>query len=146
MKIRARAAKANWFSKKNQVVKVKAKLRSGLEDKIQAQLDEAGVDYEYEKLKVPYSIPHTYNPDFILANGIIVEGKGLFTSEDRTKHLAVKKQHPELDIRFVFTRSASTLYKGSKSTYATWCEKHGFKYADKLIPEDWLAERKREKP
>jgi hypothetical protein len=140
MKILARAAKANWFSKKNQVVKVKAKLRSGLEDKIAAQLDEAGVEYTYEKVKLPYSIPHTYNPDFQLANGIIVEGKGLFTSEDRTKHLAVKKQHPHLDIRFVFTRSASTLYKGSKSTYATWCEKHGFKYADKLIPPEWLAE------
>jgi hypothetical protein len=144
MKIRARAAKANWFSKKNGLVKVKAKLRSGLEDKIAAQLDEAGVKYTYETLKVPYSIPHTYNPDFILDNGIIVEGKGLFDSADRTKHLAVKKQHPELDVRFVFTRSASPLYKGSKSTYATWCEKHGFKYADKLIPAEWLAEPKRE--
>jgi hypothetical protein len=144
MKIRARAAKANWFSKKNQVVKVKAKLRSGLEDKIAAQLDEAGVEYTYESLKVPYSIPHNYNPDFILANGIIVEGKGLFDSADRTKHLAVKKQHPHLDVRFVFTRSASPLYKGSKSTYATWCEKNGFKYADKTIPPEWLAEPKRE--
>jgi hypothetical protein len=140
MKILARAAKANWFSKKNQVVKVKAKLRSGLEDKIQAQLDEAGVEYTYESLKVPYSIPHNYNPDFILANGIIIEGKGLFTSEDRTKHLAVKKQHPHLDVRFVFTRSASPLYKGSKTTYGDWATKHGFKFADKLVPEAWLEE------
>lgn len=140
-----RASKASWFAKKNQVVKVKAKLRSGLEDRIAAQLDEAGVAYEYEKLKVPYSIPHTYNPDFILSNGIIIEGKGLFTSEDRTKHLAVKKQHPHLDVRFVFTRSAAPLYKGSKTTYGTWCEKHGFMYADKLIPTEWLAKPKREK-
>jgi hypothetical protein len=141
---KARAAKANWFTKKNHGLKVKAKLRSGLEDRIAAQLVEAGVSYEYEKLKVPYSIPHTYNPDFILGNGIIVESKGLFSSDDRTKHLAVKKQHPHLDVRFVFSRSASPLYKGSKSTYATWCEKHGFPYADKLIPQEWLAEPKRE--
>jgi hypothetical protein len=99
------------------------------------------VEYEYESLNLAYSIPHTYTPDFRLANGIIIEGKGLFDSADRTKHLAVKKQHPALDIRFVFSRSASPLYKGSKSTYATWCEKNGFKYADKLIPEAWLNEK-----
>lgn len=140
MKIRARAAKANWFSKKNGLVKVKAKLRSGLEDKIAAQLEEAGVEYEYETLRLKYQIEHEYRPDFRLPNGIIVEGKGLFTSEDRSKHLAVKKTHPHLDVRFVFTRSASPLYKGSKSTYATWCVKYGFQYADKLIPEAWLKE------
>ena len=136
-------AARSWVTKKNHGLKVKAKLRSGLEDRIAAQLEEAGITYEYEKLKVPYSIPHTYNPDFILENGIIVEGKGLFTSEDRTKHLAVKKEHPHLDVRFVFSRSSSALYKGSKSTYASWCEKHGFPYADKLIPEAWLKERKK---
>lgn len=133
-------AKPSWLAKRNHTVKVKAKLRSGLEDKVAAQLDEAGVEYAYEKTKLPYSIPHTYTPDFKLANGIIVECKGLFTSEDRTKHLAVQKQHPDLDIRFVFSRSASLLYKGSKSTYASWCEKHGFQYADKLIPPEWLEE------
>jgi hypothetical protein len=137
------ATRRSWAAKKNHVIKVKAKLRSGLEDKIAAQLDEAGVEYDYEKVKLDYSIPHKYTPDFILANGIIVEGKGLFDSADRTKHLAVKKQHPHLDIRFVFSRSASPLYKGSKSTYATWCERNGFAYADKLIPEAWLKEREK---
>lgn len=133
----------NWFAKKNGGLKVKAKLRSGLEDKIAAQLNEAGIGFGYESLKVPYEIEHTYNPDFILDNGIIIEGKGLFDSADRTKHLAVKKRHPHLDVRFIFSRSASPLYKGSKSTYATWCEKHGFQYADKLIPEAWLLEPKK---
>jgi hypothetical protein len=136
-------AKPSWVTKKHHGVKVKAKLRSGLEDKLAAQLEEAGISFSYESLKVPYSIPHTYNPDFILENGIIIEGKGLFTSDDRTKHLAVKKEHPHLDVRFVFSRSASPLYKGSKSTYASWCEKHGYKYADKLIPATWLAEPKK---
>jgi hypothetical protein len=126
------------------VVKVKAKLRSGLEDKIAAQLEELAVEYEYEKLRLKYQIEHEYRPDFQLPNGIIVEGKGLFTSEDRSKHLAVKKAHPHLDVRFVFTRSSSPLYKGSKSTYASWCIKNGYPYADKLIPLEWLAEPKRE--
>jgi hypothetical protein len=122
---------------------VKQKLRSGLEDRVAAQLEAEGVAYEYEKLKLPYQIDHTYNPDFRLSNGIIVECKGLFDSADRSKHLAVKKAHPHEDIRFVFSRSASPLYKGSKSTYASWCSKHGFAYADKLIPIEWIKERKK---
>ncbi len=137
------AGRPTWAAKKNNTLKVKAKLRSGLEDKVAAQLNAAGMDFGYEKLKLPYHIEHTYNPDFQLANGIIVECKGLFTSEDRSKHLAVKKAHPGLDIRFVFSRSASPLYKGSKSTYASWCEKHGYPHADKLIPEAWLKEPKK---
>lgn len=137
------AGRPNWAAKKGHLNKVTAKLRSGLEDKVAAQLNAAGIGFEYEKLKLGYSIEHTYNPDFILSNGIIVECKGLFTSEDRSKHLAVKKAHPGIDVRFVFSRSASPLYKGSKSTYASWCEKYGYPHADKLIPEAWLKEPKK---
>ena len=115
--------------------------RSGLEFKIAKQLEEQGYAYEYEKLKVKYQRKvSTYTPDFELHNGIIIEGKGRFVSADRAKHLLVKKQHPKLDIRFVFSNSKSKLYKGSNSTYGDWCDKHGFLYADKLIPRSWLDE------
>jgi hypothetical protein len=67
----------------------------------------------------------------------------MFTAKDRRKHTLVKKQHPHLDIRFVFTRSNSRLSKQSKTTYAEWCVKQGFLYADKKIPEDWLNEPKK---
>jgi hypothetical protein len=60
--------------------------------------------------------------------------------DDRQKHLLIKQQHPEYDIRFVFSNSKSKLNKESKTTYADWCNKHGFQYADKLIPVDWLKE------
>jgi hypothetical protein len=132
--------KRSWVTKKNHGLKVKQKLRSGLEEKIAAQIEAAGVEYEYETLKLAYSIPHTYIPDFKLSNGIIVEGKGLFDSADRTKHLAIKKAYPELDVRFVFSRSSSPLYKGSKTTYGDWCTKHDIKFADKLIPVEWFDE------
>lgn len=59
---------------------------------------------------------------------------------DRQKMLWIKEQHPHLDIRFVFTRSASPIYKGSKTTYAAWCQKHGFLFADKVVPGEWLRE------
>lgn len=117
--------------------------RSGLEKAVSKQLDAAGVSYEYEAAKVPYEKPassHKYTWDFRLANGIIVETKGIFDSDDRAKHLLVKAQHPDLDIRFVFSRSSTPLYKGSPTTYAKWCTKHGFAYADKLIPQAWLDE------
>lgn len=115
--------------------------RSGLEHRIAKHLEEKGCTYEYENLKIKYQRkPSTYTPDFELHNGIIIEGKGRFVSADRAKHLLVKKQHPELDIRFVFSNSKSKLYKGSKNTYGDWCDKHGFLYSDKIIPESWLLE------
>lgn len=115
--------------------------RSGLEEKIQLDLRSKGVAFEYETVKLAYTVPesaHSYRPDFLLPNGIIVESKGLFSLEDRKKHLLVKEQHPSLDIRFVFSRSASPIRKGSKTTYADWCRKNGFLFADKLIPPEWL--------
>ncbi|API58496.1 hypothetical protein BSL82_03570 [Tardibacter chloracetimidivorans] len=74
--------------------------RSGLEAKIAKDLEERGVPYEYETMKVGYSIPERdakYTPDFILPNGIIVEAKGIFDAEDRHKHVLVKKQHSHLE-------------------------------------------------
>ena len=54
------------------------------------------------------------------------------------EHLKIKDQHPFLDIRFVFSNSRAKLNKGAKSTYGDWCDKHGFLYADKRIPDEWL--------
>lgn len=115
--------------------------RSGLEEHVASLLHEKKVKFEYETVKVKYLVPPkncTYNPDFILPNGIIVETKGRFTSEDRYKHLLVKEQHPELNIRFVFSNSKNKLYKKSPTTYGDWCTKYGFIYHDKEIPEEWL--------
>jgi len=117
--------------------------RSGLEAAVAEQLNELGVEYEYEKLKIPYQIDAKYIPDFVLPNGVIVECKGRFTSEDRRKMRLVKEQNPELDIRFVFTRSTSKINKGSKTSYGDWCQKYGFDFADKLIPGEWLYNDKR---
>ena len=122
---------------------IKNGYRSGLEEKSAKQLEEAGVPYDYEKLKVPYELSETrkYTVDFQLPNGIIVETKGLFKTEDRKKHLLIQKQHPELDIRFVFSNAKAKLYKGSKTTYAMWCDQYGFKWHDKVIPTEWISEK-----
>jgi hypothetical protein len=117
--------------------------RSGLEDKISEQLKALSVPFDYEKLKISYEVneTRTYTPDFeILANGIIIESKGRFVASDRKKHLLVQKQHPEYDIRFVFSNSTAKISKRSKTSYGDWCTKNGFMYADKLIPEQWIEE------
>lgn len=119
---------------------IAAGYRSGLEEDIAKELEVKGVAYEYEIFSIKYEVNEVrrYTPDFRLPNGIIIESKGRFTASDRKKHLLVQKQHPEYDIRFVFSNSKAKLSKGSKTTYADWCQKHGFQYADKHIPEEWL--------
>ena len=122
---------------------IKNGYRSGLEDKIADQLKSLSVPVKYEELKISYTVPenrHTYTPDFELPNGIIIESKGRFVAADRKKHLLIKQQYPHLDIRFVFSNSKAKINKGSKTSYADWCGKFGFLYADKLIPEGWINE------
>lgn len=119
-----------------------SKFRSGFEAKTANYLRRLGIEFEYESLKVSYMRAATYTPDFILPNGIIVETKGLWTSEDRTKHLLIKEQHPELDVRLCFQNASNKIRKGSKTTYAMWCEKKGLKYCDKTIPKSWLNTKK----
>jgi hypothetical protein len=117
--------------------------KSGLEENISEQIKNKGIEVLYETEKVQYIVPaspHTYHPDFKLPNNIRVETKGRFVAADRKKHLLVKEQNPELDIRFVFSNSKNKISKNSKTTYGMWCEKNGFKYADKEIPDEWFLE------
>jgi hypothetical protein len=117
--------------------------KSGLEETISNQIASKGIEVQYESEKVAYIIPaseHNYHPDFKLPNGIRIETKGRFVIADRKKHLLVKEQNPNLDIRFVFSNSKNKINKRSKTTYADWCDKNGFKYADKVIPDEWFLE------
>lgn len=117
--------------------------RSGLEETVASQLNNAGIDAKYEERKLKYVKPATnctYTPDFVLPNGIVIETKGRFMADDRKKHVLLKQQHPDLDVRFVFNRSKTPISKGSKTTYAIWCEKSGFAYADVRVPQAWIDE------
>lgn len=89
----------------------------------------------------PYHLaPKKYWPDVVLPSGICIEIKGMFDSEDRTKLLTVKAQNPGADIRIVFQRPSSPLYKGAKSTYGDWAAKHGFPFCKGPdVPPEWLG-------
>lgn len=119
--------------------------RSGLEEKIADRLEKDNVPFAFEPFRISFTPPtkqRTYLPDFVLDNGIVVETKGRFTTEDRQRHKHIKAEHPDLDIRFVFSRASTRLTKVSNTTYAMWCDQYGFKWANETIPKAWLEEPK----
>ena len=135
-----------WRSKsKLRANAIKHGYRSGFEHKVSDQLKESKIKFEYETTVIGYIKPetkHTYTIDFTLPNGILVETKGRWVLEDRKKHLLIKQQKPELDIRMVFQSANTKIRKGSKTTYGMFCDKHDIPWAEKVIPESWLNEKK----
>ena len=121
--------------------KAETGFRSGLEVALAKHLDEAQIAYRYEEERVPYTKRMYYLADFTLKDqAIIVETKGAFSSEDRTKMLRVKAEHPDLDIRFLFSNPNTRLGRLSKTTYGMWCSKHGFPFAKGPVPPpEWLV-------
>ncbi len=136
----------NWWPKRKLGTSkedpgVAAGYRSGLEEKIAEYLTSKGVGFLFEKEVVEYLKPakaSRYTPDFKLPHGIFIETKGRFVTADRQKHILIKAQHPELDIRFLFSNAYQRISKLSKTTYAMWCDKWGFLWAHRVIPDDWL--------
>ena len=112
--------------------------RSGLEERFSKHLDKHGVPFLYEVEKFAYVTQSTYCPDFFLPNGVIIECKGFYRPSDRRKMLAVKQQHPELDIRLVFQRN-NTISKNSKTTYGDWADKYNFPWCVfPDVPSHWF--------
>ena len=142
MKLRSYQIKRLMATKRRHL---KRTYRSGLEEEAAAFLKSRQKKVEYEKLKIEWEDLkyRTYTPDFELDNGIIIETKGIFSAADRRKHVEIQRQHPTLDIRFVFSNANAKLYKGAKSRYCDWCEQKGFKWAHRVIPEEWLKEKGR---
>ena len=121
------------------MTKKTSKYRSGLEKQVAKLLQGLGISFEYESIKVTYTIQHNYTPDFILPNYVHLETKGYWDPADRRKILAVKKDNPELDLRMVFQSPYNKINKKSKTTYAMWCDKHDIPWtAYHNIPLEWL--------
>lgn len=137
-------------------LKLEASYRSGLEKNIAAQLEAEGLSFDYENLKLEYNVParvSKYTPDFRVGT-IVIESKGAFghgpgrfsggdPAKERQKLILIKQQHPDIDLRIVFQRASTKIYKGSPTTYAKWATDSGFLWADKgTIPPDWIKEMK----
>lgn len=115
--------------------------RSGFEDKVIKDLNDNSVEYAYEAVTLKYTPKvKTYTPDILLANGIVVELKGYFDQEARSKMLLVIEQNPTLEIRMVFQKADKKISKTSNTTYSSWCDKHGIIWAEGTIPKSWTEE------
>jgi hypothetical protein len=121
---------------------------NSLETRIASDLTSAGISFTYRAKPITYQKPArtaVYTPTFVITDGpkagIVIQNKGRFVTEDRQKHLVLKTQYPDLDVRFVFSRSKDRISRRPDSvTYAAWCERNGFQYADKSVPAAWIEE------
>lgn len=113
------------------------KTKNQFEQKILKQLKKTKLPVEYEAERIPYVLAGHYIPDYVittLTGKVYIEAKGHFRPEAKRKMAAVKRQHPEKDIRIVF-------YPGSKkkiTQYERWAIKNGFRFAWGEIPKDWF--------
>lgn len=134
-------------------------MRSKFERRIAKELDDADVKFEYETYSYEYEEPLRknrsrcaacgstdllrtgwYTPDFFLETGYIVETKGRFTAADRRKMLAVKAEHPELQLVILFMRD-NKIHKNSTTKYSDWCEANNYDYAVGTLDPKWLKEK-----
>jgi hypothetical protein len=122
-----------------------AKLKGTFEERVIGKLEKRGVSYEYEPCNLPYTVERKYYPD-LLVNGIYIELKGFFRQDAQRKMKAVKAQHPDLDIRFLFQRGNSPVHgakkrkNGTKMTCGEWADRYDFVWAEgEEIPEEWTT-------
>lgn len=109
------------------------KLRNKFETRIFRQLKRSRISFKYEGEKIAYVLAGHYVPDFIIQTptGLLyIEAKGYLRPEHKRKMVAVKKQHPSLDIRI--------LWYSYNIRNIKWADKVGFKWAIETIPVEWL--------
>jgi hypothetical protein len=119
--------------------KKKIQFRSKFEERVAENLNSRKIPFKYEDVKLEYTVPSVkrkYTPDFSIGE-MLIEVKGLFDYDSRMKMLLVKEQHPDRDIRLLFMRD-QPIRKGSETRYSDWCTTHGFKFAFKELPKEWL--------
>jgi len=130
--------------------------RSGFEERIAKELDDADIKYTYETRTFTYSEPlrknlatcgdcgsgnlvrkGRYTPDFVLDSGLIIETKGRFTAADRRKMKAMKEQHPDVNIVMLFMRD-NALSRKSKTFYSDWCMENDYDFSIGTLKQEWL--------
>jgi len=134
----------------------KSGMRSGFEERVAKELDDAKVDYEYESREFVYSEPlrknlaacgdcgsrnlvrsGKYTPDFVLKSGLIIEAKGRFTAADRRKMKAMKAQHPDVNIVMLFMRD-NALSRKSRTFYSDWCMENDYDFSIGTLKKEWI--------
>jgi hypothetical protein len=123
----------------------KVTLKNNFETAVSEQLRRAKALYKYESEKIPYVLARHYTPDFVIETKrgkIYIECKGFFRPEHKAKMAAVKKMHPNLDIRIVFYTPPKLTPSFIKKLdgYIKWAQRRSIPYAVGVIPDEWLLE------
>jgi predicted nuclease of restriction endonuclease-like RecB superfamily len=114
-----------------------SKTRNKFENRTEIWLKHRKVDFEYESERIPYVLEGNYLPDFCIKTKrgkLYIECKGYLRPEDKRKLRAVKRQHPELDIRILFYGEKTKREKEQ----IKWAMKNNFPYSVETIPREWL--------
>lgn len=105
----------------------------------QTRANDLGLGYEVDKFK--YVLERNYTPDFTImfpsGHKRFIETKGYLRGGDIVKMVAIRRQHPEMDIRIFFQKDNKLT---PKMRYSDWAEKYGFIYCVGQIPLEWFAE------
>ena len=119
-------------------------MKQTFEQKVMSNLTEQGIKFVFEPHSIPYSVTRDYIPD-LLVGDVYVEIKGYFRQDAQRKMRAVKKQHPDKDIRFLFQKAEATIQgakrrkDGTKMTCREWCDRYGFLWAEgEELPDKWI--------
>jgi hypothetical protein len=146
-----------------------APYKSKYEKTVAKWLEDNNVPFDYEGKTLPYEAPmrgscpncgctgvtrtRHYVPDFwVYPNGklnpvgaFVLETKGRFTSEDRTKMKAIVEQYPGVKVRMLFMRD-NKLNKKSAVYYSHWAKKFGIEHSvGTFLPESWIKKTKKGK-
>ena len=114
-----------------------AGLRSGFELEFRQDLEAREVPFEFEAIRLAYTVSHTYVLDWRIrtrtGKTLMIETKGYLDREGRTKLLQVREQNPVVELRLVFQRKPSP-------EVLRWLTRTKFKWAVGVLPEAWLHE------
>ena len=110
-------------------------------------LRDMGLDAEYETESLPYTVEHSYTPDFPIAGtNKFIEYKGngrAFDNAVRQKMIAVKNQYPQYEFLIVFHTDGKIGPKRKNGTFlkqSDWATKNGFRFCigRHNIPKEWF--------
>jgi predicted nuclease of restriction endonuclease-like RecB superfamily len=105
------------------------RFKSGLERDFAELLVKHGVSAEYEATRFEFIRVGHYTPDWKVSDSLYIETKGYFSPRNRGDLLSFREQHPNVEIFLVFSAPNNRLTSKSKTTYAEWADRHGFRWS-----------------
>jgi len=121
-----------------------AGMRSVGEVRCAADMDKRRLGYQYESIKLNYTINATYTPDFVttLPDGslLVIEYKGKMVSQTRTKIRAIIESNPRIHLCLVFERSNNKLSPRKNSMkYWEWANRYHIPNNERVAKDEWFT-------